>query len=142
MAGRATKSRSLRVPKDLDEQIERERKLRRTRWTDQVIELVDEGLRMRRCPGVVFRQGTSGRHAVVEGTGIDVWAVVQEWQDARSDWEALRASFPMLSELQLRAALSYYELYPAEIDERLTLEAEWTPERLAAEMPFTRGLPG
>ena len=136
-----TQQRSIRIPKRLDEQIERERSLRRAAWTDQVIELIDEGLRMRRCPGIVFREGPSGRRAVIEGTGVDVWTVVQEWLALSSDWAGLVESFPMLSELQLRAAVNYYGLYPEEIDQRLALEAEWTPERLAAEMPFARGLP-
>ncbi len=136
-----TQQRSIRVPEHLDEQIERARRLRRIGWTDQVIELVDEALRMRRCPGIAFRDGASGRRAVLEGTGIDVWAVVQEWRAVSSDWEALKESIPQVPELLLRAALSYYQVYPEEIDERLALEAEWTPERLAAEMPFARGLP-
>lgn len=138
-----THQRSIRMPEHLDAQIERERRRhRRTGWSDQVIELVDEALRMRRCPGIVFRDGPAGRRAVVEGTGVDVWAVVQEWKAVSEDWPALHESFPQLSELQLRAALSYYALYAAEVDERLALEAEWTPERLAEELPFAGGLPG
>jgi len=42
-----------------------------------------------------------------------------------------------LSEAQLRAGLAYYELYPAEIEERLAREAAWTPEHTAHELPFT-----
>lgn len=43
-----------------------------------------------------------------------------------------------LTEAQLRAALDYYALHPREINERLQREAYWTPERVAAELPFTR----
>jgi hypothetical protein len=32
--------------------------------------------------------------------------------------------------------------YPDEIDERLRREAEWTPEHVAEELPFTRRMGG
>ena len=97
---------------------------------------------MRRCPGVVFRDGAVGRRAVIEGTGIDVWAVVQEWRSAAADFEVLTEAFPQLSDRQLRAALNYYAVYSAEIDGRLEAEEAWTPKTLRAELPFTQGLPG
>lgn len=138
----ATHQRSIRMPEHLDALIERERRIHRGKgWSDQVIELVDESLRMRRCPGIVFRDGPAGRRAVIEGTGVDVWAVIGEWHALGEEWESLRDAFRRLTELQLRAALNYYALYPVEVDERLAVEAEWTPERLAAEMPFGAGLP-
>jgi uncharacterized protein (DUF433 family) len=131
------------MPERLDALIERERRVHRGKgWSDQVIELVDESLRTRRCPGIVCRHGPAGRRAVIEGTGVDVWAVIGEWHSAGQAWSELRDAFPQLNELQLRAALNYYALYPLEVDERLAVEAEWTPERLAAEMPFSRGMPG
>lgn len=139
----ATHQRSIRVPEHIDAMIERERRGHRGKgWSDQVIELIDESLRTRRCPGVVFRDGPTGRRAVVEGTGVDIWAVIGEWHAVGKAWSALREAFPQLTELQLRAALNYYALYPSEVDDRLAAEAEWTPERLASEMPFAGGLPG
>lgn len=50
----------------------------------------------------------------------------------------LAAAYPWLSELQLRAAVGYYQLYPEEIEERLAREAAWTPERVWSELPFAR----
>jgi hypothetical protein len=121
-----THQRSIRMPDHLDAEVERERRRRpHAGWSDQVIELVDEGIRMRRCPGIVFRDGSSGRRAVIE-----------------EEWANVRASFPQLTEHQLRAALNYYAVYPAEVDARLAIEAEWTPERLARELPLGQGLPG
>ena len=32
--------------------------------------------------------------------------------------------------------MSYYKLYPDEIEARLELEESWTPERVKREMPF------
>ncbi len=138
-----TNQHSIRIPVELDELIQAEARTRLGgRWTDQVIELLEEAVRMRRCPGVVFHDGAVGRRAVIEGTGIDVWTLIQEWRGAEGDFEVFREAFPQLSDLQLRAALSYYAGYPTEIDERLEAEDGWTPETLRAELPFTQGLPG
>lgn len=138
-----TNQHSIRIPVELDDLIRAEARIRLGgRWTDQVVELLDEAVRVRRCPGVVFRDGAVGRRAVIEGTGIDVWAVVQEWHSAATDFDVLQEAFPQLSERQLRAALNYYAVYAAEIDERLEAEDRWTPDALRAELPFTQGLPG
>lgn len=134
----ATIQHSLRVPKQLDELIERERRRHGRRdLSEEVLELLDEALRMRRCPGIIFVTGPAGRRAVVAGTGVDVWEVIAGWKSLGEDWEQLRSSHAQLTETQLRAALSYYSLYPDEIDERLELEEEWTLERVRSEMPFT-----
>jgi hypothetical protein len=45
--------------------------------------LVDEGLRMAEHPGVVFRDGPSGRRAGLAG-GPEVWEVIRAIQSARS----------------------------------------------------------
>lgn len=138
----STNQHSIRVPTELDRMIEAERaRTPRLSWSDQVVELLDEAIRLRRCPGISFRDGATGRRAVVEGTGIDAWSVVMAWEDGGRDWEVLQADFPMLEEVQLRAALNYHALYPSEIDERITREREWTPARLAEELPFAQGLP-
>ena len=54
-------------------------------------------------------------------------------------WKSLeetKANYPWLSEAQIRAAIGYYELYSAEVDERLEREREWTAERVRKELPF------
>jgi hypothetical protein len=38
----------------------------------------------------------------------------------------------------LRAALSYFALYPEVVEERLALEESWTAEGVRREVPFTR----
>src|SRR5882724_4503246 len=45
--------------------------------------LVDEGLRMAEHPGVVFREGPTGRRAGLVG-GPDVWEVVRAVKSARA----------------------------------------------------------
>ena len=101
-------------------------------------EMLDEAVRMRRVPGIVFADGTRGRVARVGGTGLDVWEIIGEYRAVGNDWEQLRAGYPWLSEHQLQAALTYAQVYPAEIEARLQREAYWTPEVVWSTYPFTR----
>lgn len=75
---------------------------------------------------------------MLAGSGIEVWEVIASWRALGEDWERLRTGYAWLTEPQLRAALAYYKLYPAEVDERLALDSDWTAERMAAELPFAR----
>jgi uncharacterized protein (DUF433 family) len=134
----ATRVRDLSISDELDREISRESADRATSWSALATELIEEALRMRRAPGVAFGDGPAGRRAMVAGTGLDVWEVVATWRAAGKDFGRLRESYGWLTEPQLRAALVYYELYPEEIDARLQREAEWTPERVASELPLAR----
>jgi uncharacterized protein (DUF433 family) len=134
----ATKVKGIRITDELDREIARESTERERTWSALAAELLQEAIRMRRAPGIVFVDGAVGRRAVVAGTGLDVWEVVATWKTSGGDFGKLRKSYPWLTEAQLRAPLSYYELYPAEIDARLERETRWTPERVARELPFAR----
>lgn len=132
---------SIRVPEALEAEIRREIARRGMReWSTGVLTLLDEAVRTSRAPGVVFVDGYDGRRAAVAFSGMEVWEVIRFWRARGGSWEAFRADFEDLTEPQLRAALSYYALYPAEIDALLAEEAEWTAERIAREMPFTQPL--
>ena len=45
-------------------------------------QLIDEGIRMREFPGIVFRSGPTGRRAAL-ADGPDVWEVVRGLKQAR-----------------------------------------------------------
>jgi uncharacterized protein (DUF433 family) len=98
-------------------------------------ELLCEAVAMRRCPGIAFMDGASGRRAVIAGTGVDVWEVVYAYEHADRDFTRLRQAFNHTAEPQLRAALAYATLYPEEIRRRITENDAWTPERIAQELP-------
>jgi hypothetical protein len=106
--------------------------------------LVDEGLRMTEHPGVVFRDGPTGRRVALAG-GPDLWEVMRAVKSAR-------ASEPEMNEDEvlalvgantgvplrmLRTAVSYWASYPAEIDTQISAaegaesaaEAAWRRER-------------
>lgn len=133
-----TRARGIRLPEELAEEIERERERTGRNFSETVAELLEEAVRMRRAPGIVFRSGPTGRRASVAGTGVDVWEIVAAYRRSDEDRGRLKDSFPELDEQQLRAALNYYELYPAAIDRRLEREDELGPEQVYEEHPFMR----
>jgi hypothetical protein len=51
------------------------------------------------------------------------------------DRKRLQKAYSQLGQSQLRAALTYYDLYLEEIDARLRCEADWSPERLEQTHP-------
>lgn len=92
-------------------------------------------------PGIVFRDGPTGRRAGL-AAGPDIWEVVAAVRSmGRTDQAALLALAQSidLSVSQVRAALGYYADHPEEIDERIRrnedeadeAEARWHRERAA-----------
>jgi hypothetical protein len=101
--------------------------------------LVDEGLRMAEHPGVIFKDGPSGRRAAL-AFGPDVWEVVKVLREIDERGEpAVAATGEVLAlpEAKVRVAMHYYAAYPEEIDaeiaeaERVSAQAEhaWQVER-------------
>ncbi len=90
---------------------------------------------MTRCPGIVFAPGISGRRARVAGTGIEVWEVVAQYRHLDHDEEQLREAFHFLTPGQIKAAMGYYALYSAEIDELIARNEAWTEDALRERHP-------
>src|SRR5688500_17230898 len=134
----STRARGLRLPEELQWEIEREMRLRQATFSEVATSLLREAMRMRRVPGIVFMDGPVGRRASIAGTGLDVWEVIATFKSVGEDRERLETSYEWLSGRQLSAALAYYGLYPREIDARIEEEEYWTPERLYNEFPFVR----
>ena len=134
-----SRAKGIRIPLEIDNAVREEMKRRAvTEWSTMVVELVDEALRMRRAPGVVFVDGPVGRRPVIAGTGLDVWELVAAWQELGRDYRRLRTAYDWLTEPQIRAALSYYEAYPKEIDERLERERGLEADPAQEAFPFIR----
>ena len=87
---------------------------------------IDEGMRLDRYPGVVFRDGPAGRRAVVIG-GPDVWEVIVAARDATERGERL---IDVLAERigvapeRIRTAIRYYAEYPDDVDRFIALVEE------------------
>ena len=84
-------------------------------------ELIDEGLRLRRHPLIMFRDGPAGRRAALVG-GPDVWEVIAGALGgdvpAGARIDRAIASFGLTRD-QVETALAYYAEYPAEVDDAI-----------------------
>ena len=79
---------------------------------------VEEGLRMEEHPGIVFKNGPTGRRAALSN-GPDVWEVaraLREIDDRGDDSVAAVAELMSLPAAKVHVALRYYGDYPDEID--------------------------
>lgn len=70
-------------------------------------------------PGLVFRDGVSGRRARL-CRGPDVWEVVSVWRDYAPDREGFYEHFrPHVTRGDLDQALGYAERFPEDIDDAI-----------------------
>ena len=107
--------------------------------------LVDEGLRMAEHPGIMFRDGATGRRAAL-ASGPDVWEVVRAVKSARAaepelaedDVLAVVVANTGVPLRMVRTAVSYWARYPAEIDAEI---AAADHAEVVAEDPALTGLP-
>jgi uncharacterized protein (DUF433 family) len=105
---------SIRLSRSLDEYVAREAK-RTKRTKSSVLEsLIAEAARARQFPGIAFRGDDWDRRPWVVGTGLDVWEIVQAFQDFGS--VSALTSGSRLGEREAALALNYYDRFPDEID--------------------------
>jgi len=101
---------------------------------------IEEGLRMADHPGILFRDGPTGRRAAL-AMGPDVWEVIGALQDGQEQGDAAitaLAAWARLTVDQVRAAIRYYVDFPEEVDERIRrnlddideAEERWRREQL------------
>ncbi len=88
---------------------------------------IEEGMRVDRHPGIVFRDGPAGRRGVVVG-GPDIWEVVAAARSAPERGEeligALAERIGVPGE-RIRIAVRYYAEYPDDVDRFIaTVEEE------------------
>jgi uncharacterized protein (DUF433 family) len=102
--------------------------------SDVAQELIEEGLRMRECPGIYFLTEPSGRTAKISGTGLGVWEVLRDFV-GDEDLDRVRRAFPQLSSAQITAALIYYKRYSHEIRREVEANAALTAEVLEQRYP-------
>jgi uncharacterized protein (DUF433 family) len=99
-------------------------------------DLLIEAVKMRRCPGITFADGPTGRRAKIAGTGIDIWEFIATFKGLDENYDQLKDTYHWLSDQQIRSALSYYALYPDEIDEKITRNEEITEAQVIKRFPF------
>ncbi len=134
-----TTQKSLRIRRETLKAIEEMRREREVDFSTLANELLEEAARMRRCPGIVFAYGPTGRRARVAGTGIDVWEVIATFRSLKGNIRRLRKAYPHLAQFQLLAALNYYRHFKDEIDRRIASNAAWTSARTRERHAFAAG---
>ena len=109
---------SFRLPEELLERIEVESRSVGTSITQLVSSLLDEGLKTRRFPGVVYRNGPLGRRAALVG-GPDVWEVVRDLAAAPGrgmDRVENLVAETGLTKASVLLAADFYASFPEEVD--------------------------
>ncbi|MFN2592100.1 MAG: hypothetical protein ABR532_04610 [Candidatus Dormibacteria bacterium] len=76
---------------------------------------VEEGLRMDRHPGIVFRDGPGGRRAALDGHRLQVWQVIDTLKQSGGELEET-AAYLRLSVAEVRAAAAYHAEHPDEVE--------------------------
>ncbi|OGP24983.1 MAG: hypothetical protein A2X93_07435 [Deltaproteobacteria bacterium GWC2_56_8] len=132
----STIQKSLRIPEETIKEIEYLARASKKDFTTVANELIEEAIRVHRCPGIVFTEGVSGKRARIAGTGIEVWEVVATYRSVGEDFERLSKSYHWLTVQQLKSALGYYRVYTAEIDAIIADNEALTPEEIRKRYPF------
>ena len=128
--------KSLRIPQGTFEEIERIARETGRDFSSIAKDLLAEAIKMRRCPGIVFADGVSGRRARIAGTGLEVWEVITTYRSVNQDFSRCQKVYHWLTEQQLRAALGYYTAYGEEIGELIERNESWSREAVAKRFPF------
>lgn len=109
---------SVRFTLSTDRVVEEEAS-RTHRSKSAVVELLtEEAVRSRRFAGIGFRGEDVARRPWVIGSNLDVWEIVQMFEDFGSVGRLVAETH--LSERQIRLALAYRESYPDEVAEAIS----------------------
>lgn len=130
--------KSLRLPPETTKEIEQMAKETGQDFSNVTKDLLEEAIKMRRCPGILFAEGLGGRRARVAGTGIEVWEVIAAYKSVKEDFKRLQKTYHWISAEQLKAALGYYRIYPKEIERLIERNEQWYDEKVRERYPFMR----
>jgi uncharacterized protein (DUF433 family) len=128
--------KSLRLPEETVKEVESLASSTGKDFSGLARDLLEEAVKLRRCPGITFADGPTGRRARIAGTGIEVWELIAVFKGLEEDYEKVKEAYHWLSEQQIRAALSFYALYPKEIDARISSNEEMTEDKVRKRFPF------
>jgi uncharacterized protein (DUF433 family) len=127
--------KSLRIPEKILKEIEQIAEESQRDFSSVANELLEEAVKIHRCPGIVFSEGVRGRRARVAGTGVEVWEIIAAYRSVRKSMDRLRRAYHWLTDQQLQSSLAYYQVYPEEIDRLIAANEAWTPERVHERHP-------
>ena len=120
---------SLRLPDEVRTRLDDESRRIASAPSSLAVILIDEGLKMRRFPGIVFRDGPTGRRAGL-ARGPDVWEIVRDLKrhSVEDDPVRLVSEETGLAPELIGLAADYYALFPDEIDDRIEADAKAAEE--------------
>jgi len=127
--------KSLRIPQETLEEIEKIAHMSSSDFSSIAKDLLAEAIKMRRCPGIVFADGVSGRKARIAGTGLEVWEIIATYKGVNENFTRLQRAYHWLTEQQVRATIGYYTTYPEEINRQIKLNESWSKETVAKDYP-------
>ena len=131
-----TVQRSIRIQEKTFREIEQMVRESGKEFSAVTNELLEEAVRMQRCSGIVFSEGTAGRRARIAGSGIEVWEVIAVYKSVGKDFSRLQKAYHWLTEQQLRSAVGYYRAYAEEIDRLIKQNEELTGDDVHKRYPF------
>jgi hypothetical protein len=112
---------SIRLRPDLKQELERRARESGTSTAALYERFIDEGLRHDAHPLITFRDGASGRRAILAATRLSVAQVIDTLlaTDGASDVDRIRdtAEYLDIPAGYVAASIRYYAVYKAEIDE-------------------------
>jgi len=128
--------KSLRIPQETLKEIEKIANDSGRDFSSTAKDLLTEAIKMRRCPGILFADGITGRRAKIAGTGLDVWEIISTFRSVKNDIKRLRKAYHWLTEQQLSAALGYYRAYSQEIDQLIDRNESWSDKEVTSRYPY------
>lgn len=127
---------SIRLSSPTDELVADEARRGRRSKSSVVEELTEESARMRRFPGIGFRDQYPRRRPWLIGTGLDVWELI-DLLESYGSAAAVVEDFPLVTERHARLAAAYRDAYPEEIGEAIA-ENRRPADELERLHPFVR----
>ena len=85
--------KSLRIPQDTVKEIERLAGESGRDFSSVTKELLAEAVKMRRCPGILFAEGVTGRRARIAGTGLEVREIIATYISVNSEFKRLQKAY-------------------------------------------------
>lgn len=131
-----TIQKSIRIQEKTTKEIEQIARDSGKEFSTVANELLEEAIKMQRCPGIIFTEGTTGRRARIAGTGIEVWEVIATYKGVGKNFTRLQKTYHWLTEQQLRSAIGYYRIYPEDIDRLIKQNEKLTKKYVQERYPF------
>ncbi len=132
----AVVQKSLRIPENILKEIDQIAKETQKDFSSIAKSLLEEAVKIYRCPGIIFTEGIRGRRARVAGTGIEVWEMIAAYQGVNRNKSRLHRAYHWLTDQQIQSAIGYYNLYTEEVDLLIAENEKWTEEHLYQRHPF------